>query len=384
VRVLRFLGYPIQNFSSLEHMVLSHCEQLNLTGHHAECVYDGIWNQEAADRAIAFAPNTKIHFDFPFGLGFKPFDRLAYYRKALNLIRDGRFDVVDAYFEPSSKVLNQVAKACPHTVFVNTMGNPLHQRSRFRLVRALKRKYAIYNRKHFDGIVAVSEFVRDDLLATGLPGDRMTVIRNCVDVEKFKPTGSKRFEDGRINVTFTGRLVEQKNLEVLIRASRLLFGRPGFTNLKVTIYGEGHLRPSLESLVKELGIENVVSLPGHVHDVVDLLNNRTDIYCHPSNFEGLSASLLEAMACECPIVASSIPSNREAIKHGETGLLFETSDPTDLADKLEILATSEQLRETVSRNARKFVVSELTLDQLIKRTNEFYQSLLEKKQISVG
>lgn len=380
MRVLRFLGFPIKNFSSLEHMVLAHCEHLNESGHYAECVYDGIWNQEAADLAVAFAKKTKIHFDFPFAPGFNPAARFQYFRKALRLIRQGQFDVVDAYFEPSSRVLNYVARYCPRTVFVNTLGNPLHQRSRFAPVRALKRWYAVHVRKNFDGLIAVSQFVRDDLLKTGLPSNKMRIVRNCIDVERFRPPSPRTFGGTRLHVSFTGRLAEQKNLDVLIRAAKFARDKLSDKEFQVLIYGEGHLRPVLENLINELELKRSVHLRGHSDSIRDVLHRETDIYCHPSIYEGLSASLLEAMAAGCPIVASNIPSNMEVIRDGETGLLFHTESPEDLASKLIVLANDIGLQERLSRNAQNLAESEFTLQNLISNTNDFYQELLDQKR----
>lgn len=360
-------------------MVLSHCENLNVSGHYAECVYDGIWNQDAANLAVAYAKRTKIHFDFPYAPGFNVTARFQYFRKALRLVRAGNFDVVDAYFEPSSRVLNYVAPFCPKTVFVNTLGNPLHQRSRFAAVRALKRWYALHVRKNYDGFIAVSQFVRDELIKVGLPSDKMKIVRNCIDVDRFRPPNPRTFGGARVNVVFTGRLAEQKNLEGLIRAAAIARESLSDREFQLQIYGEGHLRPALETLIEELDLSRVVHLRGHSDNIRNVLHQEADIYCHPSLYEGLSASLLEAMAAGCPIVASRIPSNMEVIRDGETGLLFDTHSPEDLASKLIMLANDPALQARLSNNAMNLVEGEFTLQNLVENTNAFYRELLDRK-----
>jgi glycosyltransferase involved in cell wall biosynthesis len=90
------------------------------------------------------------------------------------------------------------------------------------------------------------------------------------------------------------------------------------------------------------------------------------------------------MASECPIVASNIPSNMEVIHDGKTGLLFETTEPDDLGNKIILLASDISLRDRLAKGARSLVEAEFTLEKLISRTNQFYEGLIEKKRRRAG
>jgi len=166
-----------------------------------------------------------------------------------------------------------------------------------------------------------------------------------------------------------GRLVEQKNHATLVRA---MADAPG---VHLAIAGEGHLRLSLERIASRAGVADRLHLLGQVppSDVRDLMA-AADVFAMPSLHEGMSLTLLEALAAGLPVIASSIPAQAEVLQPGGTdpvGILHDPSDRSGLASALQQLTSNEPLRREYAR--RSLARSE---DFSITRMVDRYESLI--------
>jgi glycosyltransferase involved in cell wall biosynthesis len=172
-----------------------------------------------------------------------------------------------------------------------------------------------------------------------------------------------------------GRLAEQKNNETLVRAMNplktLLNGR-SFTLLLV---GDGPDRSLLEDLIESLDLTENVRLLGFRRDIPALLD-AVDVFVSPSLWEGLSISVLEAMAAAKPIITTSVPSNAELIEHGVTGLLVPPRSPETLAGSIYRFVQEPALAQQCARNARQRVLERYTLDRMLSETWTLYMNLL--------
>lgn len=174
------------------------------------------------------------------------------------------------------------------------------------------------------------------------------IIMNQVD-EKFY--GMERDESPRDIIT-TGRLVSQKNHEMLIRAFALISD-----NIKenLIIYGEGDLREHLQSLISELNLENRVFLPGATTDVLKVLKS-AKLFVLSSDYEGMPNSLMEALAVGVPSISTDCPCGgpRELISHGVNGFLVPVNDIDAMAKMMQhLLDIPEEQLKAVSENALK-------------------------------
>lgn len=187
-----------------------------------------------------------------------------------------------------------------------------------------------------DGIIAISEGVREDLMtAFGFAGDRIHVIYNPMVTADFPQRLGRPLEHPWLMAGATvpvilaaGRLTRQKGFDVLVQAfARLRRERPA----RLLILGEGKERGDLEGLVRDLGITDDVELPGFVDDPVPYMG-RADLFVLSSRWEGLGNVLVEALAAGCPLVATDCPSGpREILEDGRHGQLVPTDDITALA-----------------------------------------------------
>jgi len=182
-----------------------------------------------------------------------------------------------------------------------------------------------------DGVIAISEGVRDDLLAAfALPADKVHVVYNPMVTPDFPqrvervPTHPWFDPNSTVPVIVAaGRLTRQKGFDVLISA----FGQLRMTReARLVVLGEGQERPRLEALVGELGLTEVVDLVGFVDDPVPFMA-RASLFVLSSRWEGLGNVLVEALAAGCPLVATDCPSGpAEILEHGRHGELVPVDD----------------------------------------------------------
>jgi sugar transferase (PEP-CTERM/EpsH1 system associated) len=172
--------------------------------------------------------------------------------------------------------------------------------------------------------VCVSSDVAALSLAQGIAPGRLQTIVNGIDGERF-PFSGPRTGGPLVAVV---RLSPEKDVANLVRAVAIAGGED--PDLRVEVAGDGPCRSELRQLVGELGLEERVSFLGEVRDVPGLLA-RAAIFVLPSRSEGISLTLLEAMACGLPVVATRVGGTPEVVRDGQDGLLVPPSNPAALA-----------------------------------------------------
>ena len=190
-----------------------------------------------------------------------------------------------------------------------------------------------------DGIVAVSKGVADDLAqVTGIPHERIEVVHNPVVTPELREKVQARLDHPWFApneppvLLAVGRLTAQKGFPTLIQA----FGRVRQARrARLLILGEGGQRPDLEALVRPLGLEQDVSLPGFVANPYPYMA-RASLFVLSSRWEGLPTVLIEASYCGAPIVSTDCPSGpREILRDGQYGQLVPVGDVAALARAIE-------------------------------------------------
>ncbi len=213
-------------------------------------------------------------------------------------------------------------------------------------------------------LIALTAGMRDELAAAGAPPGRVQVIPNGVDVRAFAPppAGARRADE----LLFVGRLAEQKGVFDLLEGFALLArARPA---ARLRLLGAGPLEGRLRERAAAAGLADRVALAGLAPpQAVRAALAEATALLHPSRGEGLSCSLLEAMASGCPIVASDLPANRELIRDGAEGLLVPPGDPQALAAAAARLLGDRTLAARLGAAARGRAVAEFSLDAVAQR-----------------
>ncbi len=170
-------------------------------------------------------------------------------------------------------------------------------------------------------------------------------------------------------ITVVARLNPVKNHRMLIEAFALTAEK--LPQARLIIIGDGALRPDLEKLARDLGVDDKLLFLGDRRDVAELLAGM-DLFVLPSTQEGHSISLIEACASGLPIIATNVGGNPEIVKDGVNGLLTESNNVPALADKMEKLLLDREKRERFGQNGRKWAETEGSVQAMAQRYQDIY------------
>ncbi len=205
----------------------------------------------------------------------------------------------------------------------------------------------------------------------GLGDNAITVIQNGVDVAKFAPTEARRGEE--IVIGSISRLEPIKNFPCLVRAVALLNREYGTPRYRLVIVGAGSELERLDALARELGATDFIEFPGAT-DAPEDWYGKFDIYVNCSFSEGMSNTVLEAMACGLPVVASDVAGHRTWLDEGENAVFFPSDEPAALATALASL--DEPARRRIGATNRTKVVDRYSQATFIAAYRRLYTELL--------
>ncbi len=202
---------------------------------------------------------------------------------------------------------------------------------------------------------AISESTRDDLVARGIPRERIAVVHPGVDTEHYTPDPEgQRFVPPRF--VYIGRLRRYKGVDLVIQA--LALARRERPDLELAIAGSGDDRPRLERLAGDLGLGDAVQFLGFVDEPTKLaLLRRAVANVFPSPKEGWGITVMEAAACGTPSLASDSPGLRDSVRDGSTGLLVPHGDPAALARAMLRLAGDAAEVDRLGAAARRHALA---------------------------
>ncbi len=230
--------------------------------------------------------------------------------------------------------------------------------------------------RFLDAEVGVSAAITEKLTKRYPPGLkklRPVLVYNGINLPSENPISLEPEVDKKaFAIVSVGRLAEQKGYAHLLAAiPQVLQRHPGVT---LTLLGDGELRFELEAQVRQLGLENRVTIAGQVPNVLEQLE-AFDLFVSSSLWEGLPTVIMEAMAVGVPVIATDIPGSREMISHKENGWLVNPADPSSLADAICELMGRPQLRRLLSQ-AGKESVKRYSLQEITKSYKDLYDYLL--------
>jgi FkbM family methyltransferase len=305
-------------------------------------------------------------FDFSRRFGFDPLPLWRLFR----LIRQRRIDLVQTTLLWADLIGPLAAKwaGVPAVVSWETVsheGDPFHNN----LQRRVGYEWAM---QFVDVIIPVSEEIKRSLMRRrGIPEHKIRVVHYGVDLKKFHPNGhdqtlAKRLELGAarddVLIGILARLEPPKGHRFFVEAFAEIIKR--FPRARAIFAGDGSLRAELEAGIRQAGLGERIRLLGTRDDVTEILN-AIDLFVLPSISEGLPNVLLEAMACQKPVIATEIGGIPEVIRHGENGYLAPPADATALqATLLQCLAEREKW-ESLAHQARRTVEDRFSLEHQI-------------------
>lgn len=220
---------------------------------------------------------------------------------------------------------------------------------------------------------------------------QVMAIGNGVDVNmRFNPSNIKdeRIQElykklnifkNEIVVTFVGRLVEEKGILDLLKSYEYIKSKVKFIVVGDVFQGDRYENINYE-IYKYKNNENIKFI-GKVSNIEEILSI-TDIFCLPSYREGMPRSIIEAMSMKCAIVATNIRGSREEVVDGETGFLVNLKSPSEIAEKIDILSSNNNLLESMKQKSRERALSLYDEETVVKKQIDIFKNLLEKKGLS--
>jgi glycosyltransferase involved in cell wall biosynthesis len=220
--------------------------------------------------------------------------------------------------------------------------------------------------RHADYVVAISAEIRAQLLAQRVPQTRIRQIPNAVDTEQFRPATPEGKQQLRVKLglpaertvfIFSGRLSRAKGLPMLIEAWPDLVRR--HPELYLVIVGSGKLsfddcEDSLREIVRLHKLQDSVQFAGESPRVWEFLQ-AADLFVFPTEYEGFSLALVEALACAMPVVVTAVGAAPDLIRHAENGFLFAPKDPAAMIAALHLALEQKQDWPKIGAAARASV-----------------------------
>jgi len=226
-------------------------------------------------------------------------------------------------------------------------------------------------------IVAISESIRWQLEACGIPSSKIRTIYEGIDLSLYpkRTAGKARRPEEPVVIGTVAHLSREKGLDHLIEAASLI---PGVQKrLRFVIVGTGDCLPGLKELAQKKGLAEVIQFAGFHSNTYQYMKS-FDIFALPSLSEGLSSAILEAMATSLPIVATEVGGIPELVKDGENGLLVAPADPSALARAIQRLADNPEESRRMGLRGRERMEEQFTLERKILETEQLCSTLLRE------
>ena len=241
-------------------------------------------------------------------------------------------------------------------------------------------------RRLADVIVTVSYDTREKMFSGKAPANAK-VVHNGVDLQEFSPEPNRCLhEQFKLSpqlklVGTVSSLEERKGVEFLLRAVSIIKRRN--ENFRLIIVGEDRSRDKsylgkMRRIIEEEDISRLVILAGPRPDVARLMNG-LDVFVLPTLWEGLARTILEAMACGLPVVATRVGGNPEQVRHDFNGLLVPPGDPQALAEAIACLLEDDRKRSQMGRAGRLRAEREFSLPGHVREVEKIYRGLRHKR-----
>ena len=231
-------------------------------------------------------------------------------------------------------------------------------------------------------IIAVSNAVKQHLVAQGMAPDRITVVHNGVDLRvASRPDEGPSVREkwglpaGARALITVGRLTPTKGHRDLLEAVSQLVRDPRWRDLRLLVVGTGELLPHLKREAQRRRLAERVIFVGFQRDVLPFLQ-AAQVFVLPSIQEGLSLSALEAMALGKPVVACRVGGTPEVVVDGRTGLLVSPGRPEELAAALEALLADPDRARAMGEAGRQRVRQAFDFEQMVSKIEAVYRRLI--------
>ena len=241
------------------------------------------------------------------------------------------------------------------------------------IIRFLNRIFSSF----IDRIICVSKAVEASIIEEGISEDITQVIYNGVDTKYFKYIENGIREElsvpsDTLLLTTIARFHKEKGHSFLMDALKEL--KEYIPNFRALLLGEGKERDTIEDMMEEYGLDEQIMILGYTGDIIRILS-ATDIYLSPSKMEAISFSILEALSCGVPVVATHVGGVPEIFEKGNCGILVPFGDEKVFAKAIVELYNSRSEYRHMRENCRNIVEEHFSQENMLKDTYGLYREL---------
>jgi glycosyltransferase involved in cell wall biosynthesis len=308
--------------------------------------------------------------------GYRNYDPRKFFT-ILRLCKKYRIDIIHAHLEKPiiGSLLASFFSKTP--VVIHEHGPVFRSGWRYSIYRLALR--ILSNRA--SAVIAVSNATADRLVEkVGLERDRIHVIHNAVDLERFQPDKLKRQQtreklsiapDDTV-IGFAGRLAFVKGVDLLIEAASSIMKEP--SRFILVIAGDGPEREKLQLLAENLGIAEKVKFLGFVDNIAEVMNT-FDIGVVPSRQESFGLTAVEFMSMSIPVICSGVEGLAEITADRQNALVTDTNTPQEIARCINRVANDNQLSQQLIQNAAG-LVADFSLDKYVRSISNIYHEIM--------
>ena len=283
------------------------------------------------------------------------------------------FDILDAhYFYPDGVAAVHLGRKFGKPTVITARGSDINLLTRFRVPR----RKILWAARNAAAIVTVSDALRKKLLSLGVDGRRITVLRNGVDLDRFRPVDSKPvdwpWDDRRPTILSVGNLVEGKGHHVVVDAVARI------RDVRLVIAGDGGMRGELTRQIDRLDVAARVFMAGAVSpDALRGYYSAADMLVLASRREGMPNVVLEAMACGCPVLATRVGGVPEVVREPTCGMLIDELSAAAVARGIEEMLERSRDRDEIRRYAGQLGWGETVSSQI-----DLYSKVLDRHRLA--
>ena len=329
--------------------------------------YPGGWlEQEARKIGVKLYPN-KYFSNIP-----NPFTILKAIKEIKKAVKDFNPDLVCCHSTAAGFLGRLTIKNKIPTIFTAhgwafTKGTPFLRKTIAILIEKLAGKFC-------SKIICVSDFDKSLVLKYKIISiDKIEVVHNGVDIQNVQD-----FQNSKLSIVFVGRLAKPKDPLLLLKAFNDLSSELK-DKASISIIGDGPKLKQLKEFIKETKLEGINLLGSMSKTKVLETLKKSDIFVLISDWEGFPYTIIEAMSCGLPVIASDVGGIREAINN-ECGILVKRGDQQEIKHALERLLENPSLIKEMGRNAKERLEKEFSLDKMLRETEQVYKKVIFYKE----
>lgn len=236
----------------------------------------------------------------------------------------------------------------------------------------------------YDGIVTISEGIRQVLLDEGITSSSVDCVHSAVDVERYRAPRDRLWLREQFGVPASApligviaQLIPRKGHRYLLEIVPRLVSQ--FPELKIVLFGKGPIKGELQEYIVQHRLENHVQLAGFRQDMARILPC-LDLVVHPALMEGLGVSLLQAAAASIPIVAARAGGIPEIVRNGCNGYLVSPGNTHELADAIIKLLSNPEKAALMGAKGFELVQREFSIDSMVNGNVGVYEKILRMKE----